>query len=875
MDSGRIKDLLEEKKDGATPSEAPSALPVLVTMESRDLNEDTYSKLLSYYGYSSSYPHIADSILCLLQLHKKPFVREFAYFDLHSGSLSTGKVDLSKKAILIGDKIIDFGSIPCNIFQINKDRVKLGELKLAADISADSINRDSACLSPDQQCVALIADYQTIVIVDLKNYRGFSFQTKEGEPLGLYSIGAMMFERNDELIVFFNGTKGRPKERCARYQLDLIKQKASKPEEIALDFDYQNILVAKKLSGDRIVVIASALEYKPPYFMTDVNVCALTGNTIKFTKEVGKSSGYKERAPLGIFDSGNILVFQDYATNELKVVMGEHIFTCYSLNQLKNIILSGPNVGCLVFANNHRGVCEVDFLKLPMLNLVNTKLAEALPRFSRDVVGIVSDYLGPWVDADSALPIYGGKTQALSVSNVMVLGRPFMSDIIPKGIAHFAKGTVTPINENDILYPLDLTDRWQQVKSIAQLNEILNELLLLLDEYLKIVEHGVPEPESIKCRNDLQTIIKSLNASSGSFLKLLQQILNKYQGRVFGVYLVAFGRKAELFPEIVAREEIENQFESDMAKVTKFPRLSSHPATNQMILTQHLEIFSDEIKKLDVRPRILLERMINWVKVCEKLQRREDVKDDIIRTSPLSSESKQLTKVLNELEALRKKGEAVTLNEIYGVFSQLTSLKKYSVDIQGKIIDLTNSLGPDVDAEAKILAQKAQAKALADAHAHALALALAVAQAAAEVTQPDEKKSATTEAELEKCFKKIEENQATLDAEELFLPVYQWFKYGVTFVGLKYNEAKSSGDAKVISPADTFKRKIDTALPKITTYTTSKDKTAGLKAMKEILEDLMKDDSGCPELLKQHIKKVIAILEPHVPKPDATPVAKP
>ena len=152
------------------------------------------------------------------------------------------------------------------------------------------------------------------------------------------------------------------------------------------------------------------------------------------------------------------------------------------------------------------------------------------------------------------------------------------------------------------------------------------------------------------------------------------------------------------------------------------------------------------------------------------------------------------------------------------------------------------------------------------------------ASAETKTPSPDEKKSATWEAklelELERLLERVIKVKDSLYAEELFPEVYKWFEYAATFVRLKYNEIKSSGDAKDIPAIDAFKRKIYEEYRKITVYTTNPDKITGLQLMKDKLTELVKDPD-CPEFLKNQINQVITIITPHLPPPAASSAARP
>lgn len=436
MNTTRMMILLESN----APPVGSSALPVLVSIQSHD---DKLSKLCKYLGEEGSNPQfVADDLLCNVIImmdaqDKNRLLIKFKYFNLHSGTEYTIEDStFPVEPIKVGNKLIYLYAGHCMMYQVHEDGAKniLGNFP---------INHDSVCMSPDKQCMAFVAGEGGIMVLDLKNGQEFFIDLKEK-----LHPGCLMLNHNHELFIFnkifnklfYKNTK-EPSTQCLRYKLDWDKQTVSDPENIVIDLDYDMLKSPCALTDNRMVVFARAPKedeyvngipyFGPDRFVGKVYVCTLDNNSIKAKKEVGDIF---INSTLQVFNLGNSVVFQD--GRKLKVLMGDDIYSCDLTSdgeslRVKRIILSSPNVACLVLEghNSFGGVyTEIKFLKVPKAidpKLVNENLVGALPCFSSSLAGVVQQYLGLiWVDADARLPIEGEPTQAFSVSEVTYFEKP-------------------------------------------------------------------------------------------------------------------------------------------------------------------------------------------------------------------------------------------------------------------------------------------------------------------------------------------------------------------------------------------------------------------------------------------------------------------
>jgi len=258
---------------------------------------------------------------------------------------------------------------------------------------------------------------------------------------------------------------------------------------------------------------------------------------------------------------------------------------------------------------------------------------------------------------------------------------------------------------------------------------------------------------------------------------------------------------------------------------------SSGKINPEQILSS-MEKFYDEIKKFNMRPRILLELIINWMKACVELQKVEDKKLHrgllrVLITPPQSPASVLLNKILKQFENLRDKGEAIVLHDINNIFYQLTELGEYTSHIKTQIANLARLLQTKIQDEAKISADTTK-------------------------TVPSrEAKFSTPEAELEWLFKIVDENKYSDAASDLLAAIFHWLEYVITFVSLKANNP----DNKDIAA---FKNSINIAHRELKQMTLS-DTEEVLHQVKTKLTEF-KENSDCPPLLKNQMDMIVLML---------------
>ena len=847
--TGWIASLLGEKKE-ERKDEALPALPVLVYIEDRkpfnpppiNVGKFTYYKksnvykLLHYLMMAERpFQFIAEGLLSkMLTVYDcglgQSRIVAFNFFDLYSGNeyiiddpTIMNAAFPTRNVLQIGNKLIAFGNNACTTYQLEKNKPLKVIDKFKTHFIPDGEPGIPPLIFADQQCIAFITwsrmiEIYKITIVDLKNHQTFAISPKVKESS---DIAGIAIDENNHLFVFFNpkenAQKLQPSDRCIRYPLlsreNEKKEKvtvAGEPEVIDCDLPYENIQRVQWLSHNRIIIVGRE---RPLSLVSSNNVCdcVLKDKSIHLSKIIGKTLSYRA---FKVFDRGNVLVFQDGETHELRVVTPNNTYAYrYPPGwNVFDITEASPNVACLTIEKEEEPSNipdSVQFLQIPRRASRQEFVDVFHERLPLPLVSLTADYLGDdiWVDdgsPDQRLPFLG-KDSAFRVYDVSILGNPAIQAYGIPGL--FYNQTDFPFfNERKSVGNLE---KINELKTTADLNQMLTEILLLLTQFLRVTRSEPPKPELVQFRKDLEDIIRYLNAPSGSFIEMFQGIIHKYQKNAdLKFYLNQLLAKIKKFPDIQAREVIESKFELDMKKEDKF-ELTGHPETDRMRLNLYVDMFFnniiENINEFAVRPRILLERMINWVKTCVALQKLEDGKRPggllaFLTSQPPSAASERFIKALKQFENLRAKKEEITLSLINDIFHPLTGLDNYEGRIKAQITTLANPLSLicaleiRAQTDAKAIAYETQA--LAEA---ARASAEVKASAKTKTPSPDEKKSATREAELERLLERVIKVKDSLYAEELFPEVYKWFEYAATFVRLEYNEIRSSGDAKAIA----------------------------------------------------------------------------